>query len=73
MESSEIARRPVARLLGLVCGAACLAGAGLLAFQGPREAGPMIGMLVLGGLGLDAVIGAMRARPSLLMRIGPLP
>lgn len=35
--------------------------------------GAAIAAFVLGGLGLDAIVSAYRARKSLLARIGPLP
>lgn len=39
----------------------------------PWDVGAVIGGLVVGGLGVDAVVSAARDRPSLLSRIGPLP
>lgn len=38
-----------------------------------RSAGPVVAAVVIGVLGLDAVTSALRNRPSLLSRIGPLP
>ncbi|WP_216901609.1 hypothetical protein [Synechococcus sp. CCY 9618] len=38
-----------------------------------RTAGPLLGALALGGLGIDAVASVIQRRPSLLERIGPLP
>ena len=35
--------------------------------------GPVLAAVVLGCLGVDAILGAWRNRPSLLSRIGPLP
>ena len=35
--------------------------------------GVWIAGIVIGGLGLDAIISALRSRKSLLARIGPLP
>lgn len=35
--------------------------------------GGIVAAIVVGGLGLDAVVAALRNRPSLLARIGPLP
>ncbi len=39
----------------------------------PLSTGPVIAAVVLGGLGLDAVVSAVRGTRSLLSRIGPLP
>lgn len=38
-----------------------------------RSLGAAIAGVVIGGLGVDAVIGALRNKMSLLARIGPLP
>ncbi len=38
-----------------------------------RSFGPMLTAVVLGGLGVDAVVSACRNTASLLSRIGPLP
>lgn len=38
-----------------------------------RSLGAAIAGIVMGGLGLDAMISAYRSKPSLLARIGPLP
>jgi len=35
--------------------------------------GVILAALVIGGLGLDALVNAWRNRPSLLEKIGPLP
>jgi hypothetical protein len=38
-----------------------------------RTVGPLLLAVLLGILGIDALVGAYRSRPSLLSRIGPLP
>lgn len=38
-----------------------------------RTAGPLLASLVIGILGIDALVSAFRGKPSLLSRIGPLP
>jgi hypothetical protein len=38
-----------------------------------RTLGPLLAAAVVGLLGADAIAGAIRNRPSLLSRIGPLP
>ncbi|MEO6076075.1 MAG: hypothetical protein ABIP56_04650 [Dokdonella sp.] len=38
-----------------------------------RSLGAAIAGVVIGGLGLDAMISAVRSKQSLLARIGPLP
>jgi hypothetical protein len=40
---------------------------------GPERTGPLLAALVIGLLGIDALINAVRGRRSLLSRIGPLP
>ena len=39
----------------------------------PMGPGAMVAALVIGLLGIDALIGAVRGKRSLLSRIGPLP
>jgi hypothetical protein len=39
----------------------------------PTSPGPLLAAMLVGGLGLDALINAIRNKPSLLSRIGPLP
>ncbi len=39
----------------------------------PITAGPLIAALVVGGLGVDLIVSAVRGKASLLSRIGPLP
>jgi hypothetical protein len=38
-----------------------------------RSLGPLLVAAVVGILGVDAVVSALRNKPSLLSRIGPLP
>jgi uncharacterized membrane protein YdcZ (DUF606 family) len=63
------------RWIGACLGAVFLAAAIVIVVQGlpGPSAGEIVAALVLGGLGLDAVISALRDRRSLLERIGPLP
>jgi hypothetical protein len=42
-------------------------------FMTDRTIGPMLVALVIGILGVEAIISAWRNKPSLLSRIGPLP
>lgn len=39
----------------------------------PLPAGALVAASLVGFLGLDAIVGAVRGRRSLLSRIGPLP
>ncbi len=62
--------RFIALLFGLVfCGIALA----IVLLAQPLSTGPVIAAVVLGGLGLDAVVSAVRGTQSLLSRIGPLP
>jgi uncharacterized membrane protein YdcZ (DUF606 family) len=45
----------------------------VVSFGAGNRALAWIAVLVLAGLGIDAVIGALRNRRSVLERIGPLP
>lgn len=45
----------------------------LVYVESDRSASAVVAALILGGLGLDAMISAFRGRKSLLARIGPLP
>ncbi len=38
-----------------------------------RSFGPVLGAVVIGVFGVDAIASALRNKPSLLSRIGPLP
>lgn len=66
--------RPL-RWIGACLGVVFVAAAVVIVVQGMPHpsAGEIVAALVLGGLGLDAVISAFRARRSWLERIGPLP
>lgn len=66
--------RPL-RWVGACLGAAFVAAAAVIVVQGMPDlgVGEIVAALVVGGLGLDAVISAIRDRRSLLARIGPLP
>ncbi len=62
--------RFIALFFGLVfCGIALA----IVLLAQPLSTGPVIAAVVLGGLGLDAVVSAVRGTRSLLSRIGPLP
>jgi hypothetical protein len=63
------------RWIGAGLGAVFIAAAVVIIVQGMPglSAGEIVAALGLGGLGLDAVISALRDRRSLLARIGPLP
>lgn len=50
-----------------------LAIAILAASSWPPPAGALLAASLVGLLGLDAIVGAVRGRRSLLSRIGPLP
>lgn len=56
-----------------VFGAFLLAMAAAIILYSDRSAGPVVAALLVAGLGLDALVSAIRNRPSLLSRIGPLP
>ena len=45
----------------------------LVLYDGSEGIGPLIRVVVLGGLGLDQVLSNLRGRDSLMDRIGPLP
>jgi len=66
-----MAYRWVTGILGVVL----LAAAAFIPMlsESPMGWGPTVVMLVTGGLGLDALISALRNTESFLSRIGPLP
>lgn len=46
----------------------------ILALSEPSTlAGSIVAALVIGGIGIEAMVSAVRGKPSLLSRIGPLP
>lgn len=45
----------------------------LVAFMQDLSIGPVLAALVIGGLGVEALLSAARNRRCLLSRIGPLP
>lgn len=61
------------RLITAVVGALFLAIAVAILVVSELTVGPILAAVVLGFLGVDAILGAWRNRPSLLSRIGPLP
>ncbi len=64
------------RYVGAACGVLFIAVAVVIFFIAPDAPHPFwarIAALVIGALGLEAVIAALRNRRSLASRIGPLP
>lgn len=61
------------RLITAVVGALFSAIAVAILVESELTVGPVLAAVVLGFLGVDAILGAWRNRPSLLSRIGPLP
>ena len=61
------------RLITAVVGALFSAIAVAILVVSELTVGPVLAAVVLGFLGVDAILGAWRNRPSLLSRIGPLP
>ena len=75
-DRSSLPRRTGVRWATALIGLLFLAIAGYLALQALQPGsgiGTWIAVLVIGALGADSLIAALRARASLLMRIGPLP
>lgn len=50
-----------------------VAGAIVLYPDGALHTGAVVAAVLIGGLGVEALVSALRDRPSLLSRIGPLP
>ncbi len=78
MEKPELPRgmrsrsyRWVTATVGLVF--VMLAIAILATADGDRKLGATLAAVVVGGLGVDAMVSAVRDRLSILARIGPLP
>jgi hypothetical protein len=73
--SSRTSRSPSRRIIDLLFGTflAVLAAAILVWSDQSSVAGSIVAALVVGGLGIEAIISAMRGKRSLLARIGPLP
>lgn len=63
------------RVAAAVIGAlfVCIALAILVSFVHDLSVGPVLAAVVLGGLGIEALLSAARGRRGLLSRIGPLP
>ena len=61
------------RLVTAVFGALFLAISVTILVVSELTFGPVLAAVVLGFLGVDAIMGASRNRPPLLSRIGPLP
>lgn len=72
-ERPSFHRSAGARWAGALIGMLFLGIAGYLALQPGNGMGTWIAALLIGALGADSVIAALRARSSLIMRIGPLP
>ncbi|GMU62943.1 MAG: hypothetical protein AMXMBFR34_47060 [Myxococcaceae bacterium] len=64
--------RPFERWFSLGLGLLLIGAAGYALVQF-GAAGGVVGAVVLGGLGLEATLAAIRDRRSLLARLGPLP
>jgi hypothetical protein len=72
--ASGIERRRVYRLVTAAIGILLLGIAGYLVLtRSVSGAAGWAVLMLIAGLGLDAVIAAILARPSLLARLGPLP
>jgi len=73
--SSRTRRSSSHRIVDLLFGTflAVLAVAILVWSDQSSVAGSIVAALVVGGLGIEAIICAMRGKRSLLARIGPLP
>jgi hypothetical protein len=56
-----------------VFGVFLVAMAAAIGVYSDRSTGPVVAALLLAGLGLDALVSAIRNRRSLLSRLGPLP
>ena len=61
------------RLITAAFGAFFTVVAIILYFVSERTIGPLLAALVLGFVGVNAIVSAYRNKPSLLSRIGPLP
>lgn len=70
-ESSTPTRRNISVAFGMLFVA--MAVAIVVTSTVPTRRDAIVAALVLGGLGIDQVISAVRGRRSLLSRIGPLP
>lgn len=72
-EPASFHRRAGVRWATALIGLLFLGIAGYLALQPGNGIGAWLAVLVIGALGADSLIAALRARTSLIMRIGPLP
>lgn len=72
-ERTPFHRRAGVRWATALIGVLFLGIAGYLALQSGNGIGAWIAVLIISALGADSLIAALRARASLLMRIGPLP
>jgi hypothetical protein len=63
--------RPVTALFGVVFLGAAIAVA--VKVGADLDVSAVLAVLILGSLGVDALVAAVRKRRSLLSRIGPLP
>jgi len=72
-ERTSFHRRTGPRWAAALVGLLFLGIAGYLALQPDNGVGTWIAVVIIGALGADSLIAALRARTSLLMRIGPLP
>lgn len=71
MDAGKAATRPKRRLWGALTGVLCLfAGLWILRLSGGAPLRLGMGLMVA-MVGLDALLGALRGRRSLLLRLGP--
>jgi small basic protein len=70
-EDHETRERVAAALIGAFFVGIALAI--LASFVHELSVGPVLAAVVIGGLGIEALISAVRKRRCLLSRIGPLP
>jgi hypothetical protein len=68
-----VTKSRVYRIITAVSGLAFLMMAIAILLTTDRSIGPVVAALIIGALGVDAMISAWRNKPALLSRIGPLP
>jgi len=73
MNNSTPGRQRLDRIVAAVIGTLFLGAAGAIVLLTPLTAGVSLTAGVIGALGLEAVVSAIRGRRCLLSRIGPLP
>jgi len=68
-KENSTAFRFISAAIGLLFAAIAVA----IVIVSDRSLGPILAAIVIGILGVDAMASAIRNKPSLLSRIGPLP